>query len=68
MEKIINGHLVGFGSVADVRDDHDYEFTDAGMTEIKYNVYKDVPSKDECDRLCEKMSGEVKVYKIKKPK
>jgi|GEM_PF-2040201 len=63
MEKIINGHLVGFGSVADLWDDHDHDFTDAGMSEIQCSVYEGVPSKDEYDRLCAEMSGEVVVVK-----
>ena len=70
MEKIIDGHLVGFGSVRDMeRLESDYygEFTDAGMTEMWRSAYDDVPSKDECDRICAELSGEVNVYKIKKP-
>lgn len=67
MEKIIPGYLTGFGSVADMWEDHDYDFTDAGMSEIQCSAYDGVPSKAECDRLCEELSGDVVVWEIKKP-
>lgn len=44
-----------------------YDFTDAGMSEIQCSVYEGVPSKDDCDRLCEELSGDVVVLKLKKP-
>ena len=35
MEKIIPGYLVGFRSVHDLCRNDIYDFTDAGMTEIR---------------------------------
>lgn len=64
MAKINEGHLVGFGSVRDMtRLEEDYygEFTDAGLSEIQFPRYHEVPSKDECDLMCAKLSGEVKI-------
>lgn len=29
-----------------------------------YNAYRDTPSKEECDELCKKFSGEIKVYTL----
>ena len=49
MEKIIEGHLVGFGSVNDLWRCDDYDFTDAGMTELRF---KDELSVAECDLIC----------------
>lgn len=62
MEKIIEGHLGGFGSVRDIElmeDDYHGEFTAAGMSERQYPRYDGVPSRDECDRIWAELSGEV---------
>ncbi|WP_121639392.1 hypothetical protein [Virgibacillus sp. Bac330] len=61
MERIISGHLVGFGSVKDMErleQYYDEGFTDAGMTEIRDSK---VPSAADCDELCAELSGEVLV-------
>ncbi|WP_067728885.1 hypothetical protein [Oceanobacillus damuensis] len=71
MEKIIDGHLVGFGSVNYMeRLEADYYawFTNAGMSEVQVSRYSGVPCKDECDRICAELSEEVHSYKIKKPR
>ena len=62
MEKIMEGHLVGFWSVNDLWRDDDYDFTDAGM-KLRF---KDELSVVECDLICEENSGHV-VVKKKKP-
>ncbi|MEK3907937.1 MULTISPECIES: hypothetical protein [Oceanobacillus] len=62
MEKIMEGHLVGFWSVNDLWRDDDYDFTDAGM-KLRF---KDELSVAECDLICEENSGHV-VVKKKKP-
>jgi len=68
MEKIMPGHLVGFGSVRDMdylEANYHGEFTDAGMTVDQRSVSEDMPSKDEFDKLCAQLAGEVITYKIK---
>lgn len=53
MEKIIEGHLVGFGSLRDMEaleEDYNGEFTDAGMTEIWDKTYDEMPSEEEAGR------------------
>jgi len=68
MEKIIERHLVGFESVRDMeRLEEDYygEFTDAGMAEKVFSIYKSIPTKEECDRICAEVCGEVITYKLK---
>ncbi len=66
-EKKLEGHLVGFGTLQEMEEYKDWIYLGGAMSEIRYNAYHDTPSKDECDKLCEEMSGEVIVYKIKKP-
>lgn len=66
MEKIITGHLTGFGTLKEIeelREDYYGEFTDAGMTVRRHSAYDGVPSKEECDQLCAELSGEVITYK-----
>lgn len=66
MEKKLQGHIAGFGTLLDMeRLEQDYygEFTDAGMNEL---IIKDELTTKECDRLCAELSGEV-VVKKKKP-
>lgn len=60
MEKIIDGYLIGFGSVQEMErleDYYDEEFTDAGMSEFWFK--DDVPSQEECDLMCGEFSGEI---------
>lgn len=52
------GYLTGFGSVTKMEEYEDYVWHGGAMSEIIYNVYQDIPSKKECDRICEKLSGE----------
>lgn len=68
MEKIIEKHLVGFGSLRDLEHlEADYcgEFTDAGMSESNFIVDKSIPSKEECDIMCAELSGDVITYNLK---
>ncbi|GGB41923.1 hypothetical protein GCM10011409_19340 [Lentibacillus populi] len=67
MEKIIAGHLIGFGTLQEWGDYEDYIWHGGAMSEERYNVWADTPSKKECDRICEELSGEVVEYKIKNP-
>ncbi|MDT0593200.1 hypothetical protein, partial [Halomonas sp. PAR8] len=65
VERIIPGHLVGFGSVKNMERLEQYcdnGFTDAGMTEIRD---KNMPRVAECDKLCAELSGGVVVWKKK---
>lgn len=67
MEKKLPGHIAGFGTLIDIeRLEQDYygEFTDAGMSELRT---WDGLSKEECERLCAELSGEVKIVQKKKP-
>ncbi|WP_249870731.1 hypothetical protein [Oceanobacillus saliphilus] len=66
MEKIIEGRLVGFGTLKDLEEYEDYIYLGGAITEERYNAYKNTPSKEECDRLCEEQSGEVIIYKLSK--
>lgn len=45
-----------------LEEDYHGEFTDAGMTQKWYSAYIDTPSKEECDKLCAELSGEVIIY------
>lgn len=63
MEKIIEGHLVGFKSENDLWRCDDYDFTDAEMTELRF---KNDLSVKECDRICAENSREVVIIR-KKP-
>ncbi|WP_099157256.1 hypothetical protein [Virgibacillus ndiopensis] len=70
MEKKLENHIAGFGTLKDMQhleDDYYGECTDAGMTVRWRSAYDDTPSKKECDELSAELSGEVVVYKIKKP-
>lgn len=58
MEKIIQGHLIGFGSVVDLEIYEDYVWHGGGMSEVRYNVYREIPSKNECDQICKELSSE----------
>lgn len=67
MKKFISGHLSNFEDAHEMLGYEDYEWRGGAMTEQKYNAYEDTPSKEECDKLCAALSGEVISYKIKKP-
>lgn len=56
------GHLISFTEWMEFEDYGNYVFDDEKGIEV-YDAYKDTPSKEECDRLCEMMSGEVFVIK-----
>ncbi|WP_106494849.1 hypothetical protein [Lentibacillus sp. Marseille-P4043] len=61
MEKIIDGHLIGFESLQELEEYEDHIWFGGAMSEVRYNAYKDTPSKKECDRICEDLSGEVEI-------
>ncbi|CEI81321.1 hypothetical protein BN997_01139 [Oceanobacillus oncorhynchi] len=66
MEKIIKGHICGFGTVRDMeRIENDF---DEGITIVvavrKHRKYEKTPSKEECDRICEDRSGEVVIIQL----
>lgn len=59
----INNHLVTFAEWKDCTDYESYIFKD--QIEINYyDAFRDTPSKEECDEMSEKLSGEVVVFKI----
>ncbi|MCJ0932634.1 hypothetical protein [Virgibacillus halodenitrificans] len=43
----------------------EHEWLGGAMSYLEYDAYKDTPSKQECDRICEEKSGEITSYKIK---
>ncbi|MUV39492.1 hypothetical protein JNUCC1_03370 [Lentibacillus sp. JNUCC-1] len=66
MEKILPGHLVGFGSAREMDELENYYedgFTDAGLSEIRF---KDKLTGAECEKLCADLSSEVIVYNMNK--
>ncbi|MTW85641.1 hypothetical protein F3157_08195 [Virgibacillus dakarensis] len=63
MEKIIDGHLVGFDTLRDLEGYEHYIWHGGAMSVIRYNAYQDTPSKQDCDKLCAELSGDVIVYK-----
>lgn len=58
MDKIMPGHLIGFGSVAEMDEYEDYVWLGGAMSELRYGAYRDTPSKQECNRICEELSGD----------
>ncbi|MGY0692599.1 hypothetical protein ACW2QC_07365 [Virgibacillus sp. FSP13] len=66
MEKIMDGHLIGFGSLQELEDYEEHIWFGGAMSEERYNAYKDTPSKKECDKLCAELSGDVRTYKNEK--
>lgn len=65
MEKIIKGHICGFGTVRDMErleDYYDEDLTDAGLS-IRRCPTRSTLSKNEFDKMCEEMSGEVIIIK-----
>ncbi len=66
-EKKLEGHLVGFGTLQEMEEYEDWIYLGGAMSEIRYNIYHEIPSKDECDKLRDELSGEVILYKLKKP-
>ncbi|GGB41896.1 hypothetical protein GCM10011409_19300 [Lentibacillus populi] len=65
MEKIIDGHLVGFGTLREWDDYEDHIWFGGAMSEERYYAWADTPSKKECDRIFEELSGEVITYNKK---
>jgi hypothetical protein len=63
MPKITN-HLIGYTEWKEWEDYQNYTFEDEKVIN-NYDAYKDTPSKEECEKLCKELSGEVVVYKIK---
>lgn len=66
MEKKVEGHLIGFGTLKDWEEYEDLIYRGGAMSEIRYNAYADTPSKEECAKLCSELSGPVITYKIDK--
>lgn len=54
----IKNHLVSFTEWKEWGDYQEYIFEDEKVSN-DYDAYKDTPTKEECDRLCERLSGEV---------
>lgn len=67
MEKKLDGHIVGFGELQYWEEYEEWIWLGGAMSEERYNAYKDTPCKEECDRMCAELSGEVVVSKIKNP-
>ena len=63
MAKKITGHLVNHFEWREWADYENYVFEDEKIRSA-YNGYRDTPSKEECDKLCAALSGEVTVYKM----
>ncbi|RDW16504.1 hypothetical protein CWR48_15775 [Oceanobacillus arenosus] len=66
MSKKFDNHLTGFGDWKDWEDYEEYGESEWSNKESWYNAYRDTPSKEECDRISAALSGEVKVYFVKK--
>lgn len=65
MQKKIDGYISGFGSAIEMdrlENYYDKDFTDAGMTMIRPKI--DLPSREECERLCQNKSGPIIMYNI----
>lgn len=65
MEKIIDGHICGFGTVRDmerIENYYDEDLTDAGLTIRRWPI-RSTLSKYEFDKICEEKSGEVIIIK-----
>lgn len=56
------GHLVNGFEWREWDDYENYIFEDEKRINT-YSGYRDTPSKEECDRLCQKLSGKVKILK-----
>lgn len=63
MKAKIPGHLVNGYQWSKWADYENYIFEDE-KTRSTYSGYRDTPSKEECDELCEKLSGAVIMYKM----
>lgn len=57
----INNHLVSISEWQEWENYSEYIFEDE-ITIEDYDAWKDTPSKASCDEMCEKQSGNVKVY------
>lgn len=65
MKKTLPGHLVGFGELQELLDYENHIYRGGAISVEEYDVYKEIPSESECDRLCAALSSEVVVYKRK---
>lgn len=65
MRRKIQNHLVSHREWKEWNDYEDYLYFDE-IIKSDYNAYKDTPSKDDCDKICAKLSGKVKTYYIVK--
>ena len=65
MSRIIKGHLINMWEWREWVDYVEYGESEWSKKQDWYNAYQDTPSKEECDRICEERSSEVKVYSIK---
>ncbi len=57
--KKFNNHLTGIGDWKDWVDYEDYGESECSRSKRHYSGYDDTPSKEECDRICAELSGEV---------
>lgn len=64
MSRKFDNHLTGFSDWKAWEDYEEYGESEWSKKENWYNAYKDTPTKEKCDLLCEEFSGEVRVYKI----
>lgn len=65
MEKKIDGHIAGFGELSYWDGYEDWIYLGGAMSVRKESVYRTIPSKEECDRICAELSGEVVLWKEK---
>ncbi|MEI3596922.1 MULTISPECIES: hypothetical protein [unclassified Oceanobacillus] len=63
MRSKIPGHLVNGYQWSKWADYENYVFDDEKASGA-FSGFKDTPSKEECDKLCAALSGEVTVYKM----
>lgn len=64
VEKKLDGHLVGFGTLNHWQLYENYIYYDE-LKKKTYNAYADTPSKEMCDQICAELSGEVITYHMK---
>ncbi len=64
MAKKLDNHLVGINDWKEWIDYVEYGESEWSQSGSWYNAYRDTPSKEECDKLCAALSGEVTVYKM----
>ncbi|APC48311.1 hypothetical protein BME96_09085 [Virgibacillus halodenitrificans] len=61
----IKSHLVSLTEWRYWEEYENHEWLGGATSYLGYDAYSDTPSKEECDRICKKMSGEVKIYNMK---